>query len=233
MTEFVVNDARSASSELTIFQINYEFEFWMSFDSIISRLESTRERLQITRAKDISEKMKDIWKHVKTNLKHAQIKQVKFVNRHREKISEYKIEDMIWLSTKNIIIERKFKKLDYKMIDSYRVSKALEVSYKLDFSDSMKIHDVFYISLLRSAVKDSLSEQILDLSSSVIVDNEKEWEVDDILDARKFRDRIQLKTKWAEHSSNNKWYSISDFENAKEIVKNFYKKYSNKSRWTA
>jgi hypothetical protein len=40
---------------------------------------------------------------------------------------------------------------------------------------------------------------------------------------------MQYKIKWVKHSSNEKWYSIENFENAKEIVTDYHQKYFDKS----
>jgi hypothetical protein len=58
----------------------------------------------------------------------------------------------------------------------------------------MKIHDTFHISLLRSAITDSLTEQIQSSPSSIIVeDEEKEYEINDILDSRYHYEKLQYK----------------------------------------
>ncbi len=40
---------------------------------------------------------------------------------------------------------------------------------------------------------------------------------------------MQYKIRWIEHSSNRKWYSIENFENAKEILTNYHQRYLDKS----
>ena len=48
----------------------------------------------------------------------------------------------------------------------------------------MKIHNVFYLNLLRKALTDPLTNQVNEPLSPVIINNKKEWEVEDILDAK-------------------------------------------------
>ena len=59
----------------------------------------------------------------------SQRAQVKAANRHRKPSPEYKIGDLVWLSTKNIHTERPSKKLDHKRIDPYKVTKLVGLSY--------------------------------------------------------------------------------------------------------
>ena len=49
----------------------------------------------------------------------------------------------------------------------------------------MKIHNVFHPCLLRLYTNDPLSGQENEEPPPVVVDNDNEWEVDDILDAKK------------------------------------------------
>ena len=53
---------------------------------------------------------------------------------------------MIILNRRNIKIVRLNKSLDYKNIDSYKIIKILKnITYKLNLSQSLKIHLVFYL----------------------------------------------------------------------------------------
>ena len=51
----------------------------------------------------------------------------------------------------------------------------------------MRIHDVFHPSLLWKTSADPLSGQHNEPAPLVIVNDEEEWEVDDILDARRVK----------------------------------------------
>jgi hypothetical protein len=65
---------------------------------------------------------------------------------------------------------------------------------QLNLSQSMKIHDTFHISLLCSAATDLLTEQIQSSSLSIIVeDEEKEYEINDILNSRYHYEKLQYR----------------------------------------
>jgi hypothetical protein len=120
----------------------------------------------------ITEKMKNIWNFIKNKLTNAQDTQKKHANQKRSLSSEYKLKDLMWLFTKNIKIERSFKKLNHKWIDSYKIKKVLKDACQFDLSQSMKIHDIFHIFLLRIVVNDLFIDQIQSLSSSIVIDDE-------------------------------------------------------------
>jgi glycerate-2-kinase len=135
----------------------------------------------------------------------------------------------MWLFTKNIKIERSFRKLNHKWIDSYKIKKVLKDVCQLDLSQSMKIHNIFHISLLRMIVNDSLTDQIQSSSSSIVINDEEEkYEVNDILNSRYHYEKLQYRIAWIDHSSDKAWYSAKNFDHSKNILANFHQRYSEK-----
>ncbi len=228
MIEFAFNVATFTFIELFVFMTNYDFESRMSFDSMTVE-KSIRERILDKKAFDITEKMKSIWEFIKEKLINAQKSQKKYANRKRIISSNYAVENTVWLFTKNIKTERSSKKLNHKWIDSYKIKKIIKNACQLNLSQSMKIHDTFHISLLRSASNDSLIEQIQSSSSSIVVDEKKEYEMNDILDSRYHYDKLQYKVVWTDHSSDKAWYSAENFQNhSKKILDDYHQRYSEK-----
>ncbi len=204
MTEFAFNASPFVFIELFAFMTNYEFESRMIFDSLNTNTDdrlSAREQVLTQKAADIAEQMKNIWDFIKKKLVNAQKMQKKHVDRNKTSSFEYKINDMIWLSTKNIKTERSFRKLNHKWIDFYKIKKILKQSCQLDLSQSMKIHDIFYTLLLRLAIIDFLNDQIQSSSFSIVVDEEEKYEMNDILNSRYHYEKLQYKVVWIDHSS--------------------------------
>ena len=96
---------------------------------------------------------------------------------------------------RNIHTERLSKKLDHKRIGPYQIKALVGLSYRLDLPASMRIHDVFHPSLLRPAAKDPLPGQYNNSPPPVVVNDEEEWEVDNILDAQKHGRRVLFQVK--------------------------------------
>ena len=69
-------------------------------------------------------------------------------NQHQKKTLGYRVGNMVWLSTKNIKTKRLSKKLDYKMISSYKIKELIGSLYQLDLPTSIRIHNVFHLNLL-------------------------------------------------------------------------------------
>ncbi len=98
---------------------------------------------------------------------------MKQANKHRKKIN-YKIESKMFLNERNIVTARLFKKLDDKMLNSFKITDSVDFFYKLKLSDTMRIHDVFHSELLRSVFNNSLSDQKNELSRSIVINDENE-----------------------------------------------------------
>ena len=116
-----------------------------------------------------------------------QAKQVVAANRHRKEAPVYKIGDEVLLSTKNIKMEKPSKKLNDKNIGPFKIKKLVGSSYQLELPHTIKIYDVFYPNLLRKAADNPLPGQQNIPPPPTVVNNEEEWEVDDILDAKRGR----------------------------------------------
>ncbi len=234
MIEFVFNAAISASTELSAFMTNYGFESRMSFDSSEEdSSKSARERVLCRKRSNITEKMKDIWDFTKKKLANAQDIQKRYADQKRIFSSEYEVEDMIWLFTKNIKTERSSRKLNHKWIGSYKIKKIIRDACQLDLSQSMKIHDTFHISLLRKAATDPLIEQIQPPSPPIVIDEDEEekYEMDDILDSRYHYGKLQYRVAWIDHSSDRAWYPAENFQkHSKEILIDYHQRYSDKSK---
>ncbi len=230
MIEFVDNNVLFSVIFLTLFFMNKSFHSRMSFDSDIIEYESTRERLQIDRAKNISEQMNKTLIFAREALIKTREQMMNQANKHRKKIN-YKIESKMFLNERNIVIARLFKKLDDKMLDSFKITDSVDFFYKLKLLDTMRIHDVFHSELLRSAVNDSLPGQKNEFSGSIVVNDEDEWEIDDILNSRRYRRRLQYRVKWKSYDNDLNWYNADDdeFMNAQEMIDDFHIKYSTKA----
>ncbi len=158
MIEFVDNNVLFSVIFLIFFFMNKNFHSHMSFNSDIIEYESTCKRLQINRIKNISEQMNKTLIFACKVLIKTWKQMMKQANKHRKKIN-YKIESKMFLNERNIVTARFFKKLNNKMLDSFKITDFVDFFYKLKLSDTMHTHDVFHSELLCSVVDDLLSDQ--------------------------------------------------------------------------
>jgi hypothetical protein len=149
MTEYAFNAFILIITQMSSFFVNYEFESRMSFDHVQFDENTIKNRVNKFRERKIVYIMKNIWKFAKKHMKKSQQNQIIYVDRHRISTSNDQIENRVWLSTRNIQIDRSFRKLDHKMLESFKILKKRDSSYKFELSVEMNIHSVFHISSLR------------------------------------------------------------------------------------
>ena len=157
---------------MSFFYMNKDFHSRMSFSSNTSNYDSTRERIEAEKINDIINRMQKLLKFDQKHMKEIRSTMRKHINKHRKEI-KYQIDDSVKLSSKNIKIIRLSKKLNDRILDSFRIIEKMNVSYRLKLSARMHQHNVFSSNYLRSAVNDSLSSQKQELSRSIMIDDEK------------------------------------------------------------
>ena len=120
--------------------------------------------------------------------------QAKYYN-VKHKLQSYKIKDMVYLNSKNIKLTRSSKKLDYKYYGSYQIKLSIKKqTYYLWLPSSIKIHNVFHVSLLE--LYNIQPGSALPPLSSIIVNKVKEeYRVEEILDSQLYYGKFQYLVK--------------------------------------
>ena len=219
---------------MIFFYFNKDFHSRMSFDSDTTDYEIIREQLKARKADDIVIQMKEL-----LSFDHQQLKKTKLIieaqiNKHKWDVI-YEIDDWVWLFFRNVKIMRSCKDLKDKQLESYQIIVKVRIFYHLRLSVSMKhLHSMFSSKLLQSYSEDSLSEQHAKSLRLIIIndDDDEHWEIDDILNFRRYRDRIQYKIKWKDLDRDNEWYYVDKdkFDDFKKVLNEFHMLYSRKSR---
>ena len=188
-----------------------------------------RERFLIVKIENIIDIMINILKLMQNNLKKFKRTMTTQINKHK-KIMIYNFENKIWLFNNNIIIVRFSKKLKNKMLNSFEILKIVDIFYRLKLLFFMKIHFVFHINFFRNDSNDFLFDQIIDASKSMKTKNDDEWLIDDILNFRRWHNRLQYKIKWHDFEKNDDWYNTNrnEFFNAQKMINDFHVRYFHK-----
>jgi len=122
-------------------------------------------------------KMKEIQEEAKVVLGKAQEEMKKYTDRKRGEVDEYKVEDLVMLSTKDLkyqIVGRRTEKLTERFVDPYKVKKIVLANVvELELSSTIKICPVVNISRIYGyigQVKGQRKEQ----PAPVIIEGEEE-----------------------------------------------------------
>jgi len=196
MIKFVDKNAISSSIEQSTFFLNKSFHFHMSFDLNSIEYEIIQARIEADKAKNIFKHMKWSLALIKQVLARVRVTMKKQINKHWKKII-YKIDDMMFLNSRNIIILRLSKKLNDKMLELFKILIEIEHAYRLKLSSTMKIHSKFASNLLQLDSKDALEEQWNELFDSIMIEDEDEWKVKNILNFRHYE-----QSKWLQYRVN-------------------------------
>jgi hypothetical protein len=166
---------------------------------------------------------------LRSEMKYVQARYTETADRSRTPAPVFKENGLIWLDSRNLRTERPSRKLENKHLGPYRVVRAVGThAYELDIPDTMKNHRTFPVSLLNPASSNSLPGQVVPPPLPVIVDGEEEWEVEELLDSRRRRGRLQYLVKWGGDSTPT-WEPEEYLEDV-AAVDDFHCKYPDKPR---
>jgi len=122
-------------------------------------------------------KMKDIQDKEKAVLGKVQEKMKKYVDRKRVEINEYKVGDLVMLSTKDLryqMIGRRIEKLMERFVGPYKVKKIiLANTVELELSSTIKIHPVVNVSRICRYIE-QVEGQRKEQLTLVIIEGEEE-----------------------------------------------------------
>jgi len=141
-------------------------------------------------AEKFIEKIKEIQEEVKMALGKAQADMKKYADKKRSDIEEYKVGDLVMLSTKDLkyqMVGRRTEKLTERFIGPYKVKKIiLTNAVELELPSTVKIHPVVNISRICRYVG-QVERQRKEQPAPVIIEGEEKWEVERILNKRRVR----------------------------------------------
>jgi len=129
-------------------------------------------------AEKFIKKMKEIQKEVKAVLGKAQEKIRKYVDSKRGEVDNYRVGDLIMLSTKDLkyqMIGRRTKKLTERFVGPYKIKKIISSNTaELELPSIVKIHLVVNISRIRRGAEKKQP-------APVIIEGKEKWEIERIL----------------------------------------------------
>ena len=145
--ELTYNNKMHSSTWTLPFKANYRQDPRIGFES--------RKKRKYQGAEKFIEKMKEI-QETKAVLGKAQEEMKKHADKKREEVDDYKIEDLVMLSTKDLkyqMVRRRMEKLTERFIGPYRVKKIISLNtVELELPSIVKIHLVVNVSRIHKYI---------------------------------------------------------------------------------
>ena len=140
--EFAYNNKAHSSTKTSPFKANYGQDPRMGFKG--------RKKGKYVGAEKFIKKMKEIQEEAKAALGKVQADMKKYANKKRSDVEEYKVGDLVMLSTKDLkyqMVGRRTEKLTERYVSSYKVKEIISSNaVKLELPSTVKIHPVVNVS---------------------------------------------------------------------------------------
>jgi len=142
MAEFTYNNKIHTATKNSLFKVNYRQDPRIGFEG--------RRKGKYKAAGKFVEKMRKIQKEAKVALGKAQEEMKKFADRKRGEGEEYKVGDLVLLSTKDLkwqMKRKRLEKLTERFVGPYKIKRIISSNaVELEFPKSIRIHPVVNIS---------------------------------------------------------------------------------------
>jgi len=123
------------------------------------------------------EKIKEIQEEAKAALSKAQEEMKKYVDRKRVEVNNYKVGDLVMLSTKDLkyqTVGRRIEKLTERFVGLYKIKKIISSNIvELELPSTIKIHPVVNVSRICKYIG-QVERQKKEQPAPVIIKGEKE-----------------------------------------------------------
>ena len=225
IAEFAYNNADHTSTGVSPFQANYGFNPSMTVERGATASEP---------GNHFAYELDDLHIRIRQTLSAAQESQKKFADRKRTDAPEYKVNDLVLLSTQNLALTRPTRKFAEKYIGPYRIAERIsEVAFRLTLpAELSRIHPVFHVSLLRPVPTSELEGRIVAPPGPVNLE-EDEFEVSEVVDSRIRGKTLQYRVKWKgyeNHQQEYTWEPALNLAGLTDTLDDFHANYPNKPK---
>ena len=174
--EFAYNNKVHSSTKTPLFKANYRQDPRMGF--------KVRKKGRYEGAEKFVIKIKEIQEEAKAVLGKAQEEMKKYTDRKRGEVDEYKVGNLVMLSTKDLkyqMVGRRMEKLTERFVGPCKVKKIISANVvELELSSTIRIHPVVNISRIHRYIR-QVEGQRKEQPAPVIIKRKEEWKVERIL----------------------------------------------------
>ena len=215
------NNKIHTATKILPFKVNYGQDPRMGFEG--------RRKGKYEAVGKFVERMKKIQKKAKAALGKVQEEMKKFANRRQREEEEYRVGDLVLLSTKDLkwqIKGRRSEKLTEHFVGPYKVKGIVSSNaIELELPKSIRIHPVVNVSRVW-LYKSQVERQKKILPKLLIIKGQEEFKIEKILNKRTIRGKEKFLVRWKGYTAEeDTWENRENLENTKELVEEFERKY--------
>jgi hypothetical protein len=218
IAEFQYNNHVHSATQATPFMVDTGRTPRMGFEPVArSRLESVNEFVS---------RMKSATDEARAALSKAKDEMARYYNRLRTPAPDFKPGDRVFLDSSDLRTTRPSKKFAHRFVGPYKVVRKVgRGAYRLELPQSMsRLHPVFSVVKLMLAPEDPIvGRQHEPPPDPVIVEGQEEYEVEEVLDSRFFRRRLQFLVKWKGYGYEERQWTDERDVHAPDLVAQFYR----------
>jgi transposase InsO family protein len=219
LAEFAYNNASHSATGFSPFYATYGYHPSFSFMTPTS---ST-----VPAAEDRVLLLQQVHEELKTMIQMAGEQAKRMYDKTVKMQPTFQVGDKVLLQHDNIATTAPSKKLSSKFLGPFSViSQLSDVVYRLKLPKTLRIHDVFHVSLLERYCEDTIVGRRHTIPPPIVTpDGDLEYEVQQILDSRFFGrwKKLQYLVSWVGYGpEENSWEPASNLENAPDIVAEFH-----------
>jgi len=158
----------------------------------------------------------------------------KYVDRHRGEVEEYRVGDLVLLSTKDLkyqIVGRRTEKLTERFVGPYKVKSIVSMNaIELELSSIVRIYPVVNVSRVQRYTS-QVEEQKKEMPQPMVIEGEEEWEMEKIMNKRRVQGKDKYLVRWKGCMvEEDTWESRENLKNASDLVEEFEKEYEREEK---
>ena len=176
---------------------------------------------------EFADRMQDSMDEARAALSKAKDDMARYYNQRHDPAPVFEVGDKVYLDASDIKTTRPSKKLSHRYLGPFPIVRPVgSHAYRLRLPRSMsRLHPVFHVVKLLPVPEDPIGRKARPPPPPTIVDGEQEYDVEEVLDSRIFRGRLEFLVKWKGYGyEENSWEKEGDVH-AQRLVNDFYRRH--------
>jgi transposase InsO family protein len=227
LAEFQYNNHVHASTKETPFMLDTGQHPRMGF-------ETQQRPSKVEAANEFRARMETTLEEAKAALVQAQDDMTKYYNRHRQPTPVFQPGDRVYLDASDIRTTRPSAKLSHRKLGPFEVVRSVgSHAYRLKLPRTMqRLHPVFPVVKLHPAPPDPIpGRKPKPPPPPILIDGEPEYEVEEIMNSRMFRGRLEYLVRWRGYGREEASWETRENVHAPRLIAKFYQDHPGAPRY--